>query len=74
VKKCQNRFHPRNGQVANSVSPRIDTSELKKRIQEQNEQILMLKEVCKTNTPGKIEKDFFPILKKSDFNLKIKCE
>lgn len=57
------------GKVVNSVSLRFDASGLKKRIQEQQEQILLLEASLRANTQNENRQDFTRGLGKSDFGL-----
>jgi len=57
------------GNIVNSVSLRINTSELKNRIQEQKEQILMLEASLRTHKQNENQADFPQASKKSNFNL-----
>jgi len=57
------------GKVVNSVSLRFDTSGLKKQIQEQHEQILLLEASLRANTQDETPEDFSMDSGKSDFGL-----
>jgi len=58
-----------NGNLVNSVSLRINTSELKNRLQEQHEQILMLEASLRTNKQKEKQGDSPKKSEKSDFGL-----
>ncbi|WP_291463889.1 LuxR C-terminal-related transcriptional regulator [Desulfobacula sp.] len=58
-----------NGNVVNSVSLRINTSKLKNRIQEQQEQILMLEASLKTNKQNEEQNDSPRKSEKNNFGL-----